>query len=154
MLWMIIAAIIIAIDQVSKFIIVSNIEYGKMVPVIDKFFYITYYINKGAAWGILQNGRVIFIIFTPVIAALLIYFIFKSENKLLKLSLAFILGGAIGNLIDRILSGGATDFLLFYIGTYPFPIFNAADMSVVFGTILLAIYLIFIYKEPEKKIDG
>lgn len=151
MFWIIIAAFIIAVDQISKYIIVSNIQYGQMSTVIESFFYITYHINKGAAWGILQNGRIIFIVLTPIIAAFLIYYIFKSNNKLLKLSLTLILGGAVGNLIDRILAGGATDFLLFYIGSYPFPIFNVADISVVIGTIMLAIYLIFIYKEPEIK---
>jgi signal peptidase II len=78
----------------------------------------------------------------------------KYDNRFLRFALSLILGGAIGNYIDRVIEGKVTDFLLFYIGSYPFPIFNAADMAVTCGTILLAIYMLFIYKEPPKKNQG
>jgi len=151
MIWIIIAALVIVIDRISKYIIESNVEYGQMISVIDNIFYITHHQNKGAAWGILQNGRIFFIILTPIIAVAIIYFIFKPESKFLKLALSFVLGGAAGNYIDRVLKGEVTDFLQVFIGTYPFPIFNIADSSIVLGTILLAIYLLFMHKEQKEK---
>ncbi|NTV90254.1 MAG: signal peptidase II [Clostridiales bacterium] len=150
MLWIIIAALVIAIDQGSKYLISVKIPYGEMIPVLGDFFQLTYHHNQGAAWGILQNARYFFVTLTIIVVAVMIYILFKTDSKFLKLSLSFLIGGAVGNLIDRIIRGGVTDFLNFFIGSYNFPTFNAADMSIVFGTILLAVYLLFIYKEPEK----
>lgn len=147
MIWILISILVIAIDRISKYVVVNNIETGEMIPVADKFFYLTLHKNPGAAWGILQNGRLFFLILIPVIAAVIVYVMIKFKHKLLRFSLALILGGAFGNYIDRLLEGKVTDFLLFYIGTYEFPIFNAADIAVTCGTILLAVYVIFIYKE-------
>lgn len=154
MLWIIISILVVAIDQFSKYIVVKNITTDQMIPVIDKFFYLTLHKNPGAAWGIMQNSRLFFLIIIPVISAAVIYFMLKSNSRFLRFSLALILGGAAGNYIDRLLEGKVTDFLLFYIGSYPFPIFNAADMAVTSGTILLAVYMLFIYKEPPKKNQG
>jgi len=154
MLWIIIPILVVVIDQISKYFVVENILPGQMIPVIDKFFYMTLHKNPGAAWGILQNSRVFFLIMIPIISASVIYFMVKNNNRFLRFSLALILGGAAGNYIDRLFEGTVTDFLLFYIGSYPFPIFNAADMAVTCGTILLAIYMLFIYKEPPKKNQG
>ena len=151
MLWAIIAILIAALDQIVKQIVISKIPYGEIIPVIDKFFYLTYHENKGAAWGFFQNGRIFFIVLTLLISIVIVYMIAKSKDKLLKLSLAVILGGALGNFIDRVLKGGVGDFLDFHIFSYHFPTFNVADMFVVIGTILLAIYLLFIYKEPVKE---
>ncbi len=147
MIWVLISVLVIIIDRISKYVVVSNIETGEMIPVVDKFFYLTLHKNPGAAWGILQNGRLFFLILIPVIAAFIIYIMIKNKHALMRFSLALILGGAIGNYIDRLFEGKVTDFLLFYIGKYEFPIFNAADIAVTFGTILLAVYVIFIYKE-------
>lgn len=152
MLWIILSLIIVILDQITKYIVVKNIDVGEMIPVIDKFFYLTLHMNSGAAWGVLKNGRVFFLIIVPIISAFVIYYLFKHKEKFLRFSLALILAGAVGNYIDRLLAGEVTDFLLFYIGTYPFPIFNVADIAVTCGTIAMAIYVFFIYKEPEKKV--
>ncbi|HEX2945759.1 MAG TPA: signal peptidase II [Clostridia bacterium] len=152
MIWILISVLVIILDRISKYIVVKNIEPGQMIPVVDKFFYLTLHKNPGAAWGILQNGRIFFLALTPVIAAIIIYIMVKNKSGFLRLSLSLILGGALGNYIDRLFEGKVTDFLFFYIGSYEFPIFNAADIAVTCGTILLAIYVIFIYKEsPAKK---
>ncbi|NLK85945.1 MAG: signal peptidase II [Clostridiaceae bacterium] len=150
MLWIIIPIIVVAIDQLTKYIVVKNIEVSQMIPVIDDFFYLTLHKNTGGAWGILQNSRLLFLILIPVVSVFLVYYIVKNNNRFLRFTLALILGGAIGNYIDRVAEGAVTDFLLFYIGSYPFPIFNAADIAVTCGTILLAVYVLFIYKEPQK----
>lgn len=150
MVWIIILIGSIALDRISKMVILDRMSLGDSVPVIDKFFYITYWENKGAAWGIFQNGRYFFIAITLCVSIVLAYMLYKSDNKLLKFSLALILSGAVGNLIDRIYKGSVTDFLHFYFGSYEFPIFNVADSLVVVGTFVLAYFLLFIYKEEEK----
>lgn len=149
MIWAVIIILIVAIDQVTKLFVSSKIPYGEIYPVIDKFFYITYHENKGAAWGILQNGRLFFIVVTLLVSSVIIYAISKSKDRMLKLSLAIILGGALGNFIDRVIKGGVGDFLDFYIFSYHFPTFNAADTFIVIGTALLAFYLLFVYKDPK-----
>ena len=151
MLWIAIVLILVAIDRYSKYVITQNIAYGDRIPVIGDFFYLTNHDNYGAAWGIFQNGRFFFIGMTAIVSIAIIVIMVKSHSKFLRLALSVILGGAFGNLIDRIYKGGVTDFLDFYIGSYHFPTFNAADMCVVAGTILLAVYMLFIYKAPEKK---
>lgn len=151
MIWIILAILIAAIDQISKYIVVKSIQPGEMIPIIENFFYLTFIRNKGAAFSILQNGRIFFLILTPIIACFLVYFIFKSKSRLLKLSLAMVLGGAAGNYVDRLFIGSVTDFFSFRFGSYPFAIFNVGDMIITIGTILLAIYLLFVYKEPVKK---
>jgi len=150
MFWALIIILIIAADQVSKFIISKNVDMGELIEIIRNFFYITYIRNKGAAWSIFQNGRYFFIVMTIFTSIVIIYLLLKSKNRIFSLSLSFILGGAIGNLIDRIAVGSVVDFLEFHFWSYRFPVFNVADIFITTGTILLAYYLIFIYKEPTK----
>ena len=150
MLWIAIAVAIVALDQISKFLIVSNVDFGQQIPVINDFFYITHWKNTGAAWGILENGRFFFIPFTIILSIVLIYIHIKSDNKFLKLALSIILGGAMGNFIDRVYQGSVVDFLQFFFGTYQFPIFNVADSFVVIGTGLMIWYIIFIQKENSE----
>jgi signal peptidase II len=151
MLWGVIIFIAVILDRISKMYIVRHIGFTKSIPVINNFFYITYWENKGAAWGILQGGRYAFIILTVIISAGILHILYRSENKILKLSLSIILGGAVGNFIDRVYKGSVVDFLEFHFGSYQFPIFNVADSCVVVGTILLAYYLLFIYKDKKEK---
>ncbi|MGI6778628.1 MAG: signal peptidase II [Acetivibrionales bacterium] len=154
MIWLILAAFIVAIDQATKYLVVSNIELGEKIVLIDKLFHLTYIENKGAAWGIFQNGRYVFIVLTILVSVIVAYFLFKSDNRLLKLALSFILGGGAGNLIDRVLRGSVVDFLGVYIGSYEFPKFNVADSFIVVGTIILAYYMIFVYKEGAESNNG
>lgn len=150
MIWTIIVVVIIVMDQVSKFAIVKSVRMGDLVKVIDNFFYITYIRNKGAAWSIFQNGRYFFIVLTVAASIMLIYFLRKSNSKVFSLALSFILGGAVGNLIDRVVEGSVVDFLEFHFWSYQFPTFNVADTFVTIGTIILAYYMIFIYRESAK----
>lgn len=146
LIWIAIAGIIITADQASKYIILKHVEYNSFIPVINKFFYITHHENKGAAWGMLQNRLHILIPLTIIISVIMGYVMIKAESRVLKLSLSFILGGAIGNLIDRISKGKVIDFLDFYFGKYNFPTFNVADIFIFTGTILLAVFILVIYK--------
>ena len=149
MLWIIIIAIIVALDQIVKYIIINNVDLGTSVIVINNFFYITHIKNTGAAWSILQGKRLFFIAVTLVACGFIIYYLYNAGNKLLKFSLSLIFAGAVGNIIDRVAKGSVTDFLEFQFGSYTFPIFNIADISVVIGSILLAYYILFIYKEKK-----
>ena len=148
MLWIIITILVVVIDQATKRIVVSNIGPSEMIPVIDRFFYLTP--QEQAAHGDIQDSSVLFLVLVPVIAVFLVVAIIRNRTGS-EGGLGLILGGAIGNYIDRLAEGKVIDFLLFYIGSYPFPVFNAADIAVTCGTILLAVYVLFIYKEPKKE---
>lgn len=123
------------------------------VPVIDHFFYITSHRNRGAAFGILQNQRGFFLIITTSIVIFIAYYLWKSRDKhvLLLVSLSLILGGALGNLMDRIYCGQVTDFLDFRFGGYSFPIFNVADSLIVIGVSLLLLLLLLYPQFLEDK---
>ena len=120
------------------------------IPVIKGVLYFTYVENRGAAFGILQNHRWIFITVTILaMIAIIVYIAWKEpKNKMLLLSLALILGGGIGNLIDRISLSYVIDFI--DVRLIHFPVFNIADICVVCGCILLCIYIVFFDGKKEK----
>lgn len=150
MMWAIIIIAGFILDRVSKLWVMNKIE-GNPVTVIDKFFYLRHLENEGAAFSILQGRTLFFIIITSVIVLFMVGFLVKNKNKFLRLSISLILPGALGNLYDRIFNDGkVVDFLEFHFGSYAFPTFNVADCFVVVGTIFLAIYILFIYKEAPK----
>lgn len=129
----------------------QNISYGEKIPVINDFFYLAHYKNTGAAWGIMAGWRFFLIPVTIIVSIILAYYLVKSDNRLFKVSLSMILGGAIGNLIDRSFrEGGVVDFLDFHFGSYNFPTFNVADCFIVIGTILLSYYILFILKDEKE----
>lgn len=137
----IIAIFGIALDQISKLYIASNLILYKKNPIINNFFNITYVQNKGAAWGILDGNTVFLVLITLIALFIIIRFIFKEENltKLDILSYGLLLGGITGNFIDRILRGFVIDFLDFYIFGYDFPVFNIADIMIVVSVIIMVI---------------
>lgn len=147
MIWVIIAVSAIALDQLTKLLVINTLALNSSVTVINNFFSISHIKNKGAAWGVFQDGRIVFIITTVIVVLVLAVLINRSNNRLFKTILSIIIGGALGNWIDRVLYGEVTDFLHFKFWSYDFPVFNVSDMFVVVGTILLAIYLIFIEKD-------
>lgn len=147
MLWAIIVILVVSIDQIVKHVITTNLTVGALKQVIPNFFYITHYENTGIAWSLMNNSRYIIIGITSIVAVAIGYYLFKSDKTIVKISLSLILGGAIGNLIDRIFTGSVTDFLEFHFGSYTFPIFNAADICIVTGAVILCYYLLFLYKE-------
>jgi signal peptidase II len=141
------ALLVFAADQATKWIIVKKMDLGQSIPVIDQVLYITSHRNRGAAFGILQDQRYFFIVITIIVVAAVIYYLQKhATDKLLKTALALVLGGALGNFIDRLLRGEVVDFVDVYIGSYDFPIFNVADSALVIG-----VGLIFIQSFMESK---
>ncbi|MGP4040375.1 signal peptidase II [Gracilibacillus sp. D59] len=146
-----VALAVVIVDQLTKWLVVTNMEIGERITVIESFFYLTSHRNSGAAWGILEGQMVFFYIITLIVVAFIIFYIqkFAKESKWLGLALAFVLGGAIGNFIDRLFRKEVVDFLDVYIGTYDYPIFNIADSSLVVGVIVIFIYTLF--DERNKK---
>jgi len=151
MLWTILIAVLFILDQATKAYVRNNLPLGVKNEVIPGFFYFTHVENTGAAFGIMKNGRYFFIVLTVIVCAILVYIMIKNSHALLRLSVAFILGGAAGNWIDRVVRGKVTDFFDFYIFGYDYPVFNVADICINIGTFLLFIYIIFIFKEPGKE---
>ncbi len=143
----ILTVILIIIDQISKYNILTKMNLGESIEIINNFFYITSHRNRGAAWGILEDSRLFFIVVTSIFLILFLMYIYKNKNNYNKydiITYSLILGGSIGNFIDRIKSGEVVDFLDFNLFGYPFPIFNFADIFICVGVFLL---IIKIYNE-------
>jgi signal peptidase II len=136
-----IAVGVIILDQLTKWLVVSNMEIGESIPIVENFFYLTSHRNQGAAWGILQGQMWFFYIITIIVIGVVVYYIqqYGKESKLAGVALSLILAGAIGNFIDRVVRKEVVDFADTYIFTYDFPIFNVADSSLVIGVILVMI---------------
>lgn len=160
---------VVIIDQISKIYIkgidipflgftIHGMPYNSSINVIDNFFLITFIENPGMAFGIQLGGKLLLSIFTLIATVLIIYFLIKNKNETLylRMSLAFILGGAVGNLIDRLFYGviygyaplfygrvvdffhfNMPDFSIFGKHFYTFPIFNIADISVTIGFVMI-----------------
>lgn len=141
----IVAFIILIIDQVTKFFAL-NLRDGKVIYLIDEFLKFKYLENRGAAFGILQNQKWLLSLVSIAVIIYLIYFYFKYKNRLssiYRVTLGLILGGAIGNLIDRMVRNFVVDFIsVTFPNGYNFPIFNVADMAIVIGVILILILTI------------
>ena len=140
-----ISLLVVVIDQVSKLAVRFYLEYGKPYQVLGDFFKLTYIENPGMAFGIRFGGQRFFTTFAILATVVILVYIFKakSERFSLRFSLALILGGAIGNLIDRFLYGKVVDFLEFGIAGLRWPIFNIADTAVSIGMVLLVVLILF-----------
>ncbi|GIP25196.1 lipoprotein signal peptidase [Paenibacillus sp. J23TS9] len=141
MWYYILALIAFLVDQGTKFMIAKQLVIGEEIPVIGNFFLITSSRNNGAAFGILPNQRWFFIIVTVCVVVAIIWYMQRvrksSSRKLLPIALSLVLGGAVGNFLDRALNGEVVDFLMLNFGSYTFPIFNIADSCIVIGVALI-----------------
>lgn len=139
---LIIVILIVVLDQLTKFLVTSNLTLHQSIPVVKNIFYISFVSNRGAAFGIFKNQTPIFI-GAALFAILLIFSNIRktgfSKLSIYNLSLALILAGAIGNLIDRLRFGYVVDFLDFRI----WPVFNIADSAITIGAILLGWMMLF-----------
>jgi signal peptidase II len=135
----------LVIDRITKIWALKRLTEGRDIVIIKNLFSFSYLENRGAAFGIFQNKVLLLSIVTSVVILGMIYYLVKYRpvSKLLRYSLALIISGAIGNLIDRYAYKYVVDFiLLHYKDVYYFPTFNVADMMVVSGTFLLAICIL------------
>lgn len=149
-----ITLIIIIFDVISKIFISNILILNKSITIIPNFFYLTYTHNYGGAWSIFDNSTLFITIVSFLIIVGIIYYLFKNKvtKKIEIVGYSLLLGGAIGNLIDRIVYGYVIDFLDFYIFKYDFPIFNVADIGIVVGIILLLVSMILeVYKNDNKR---
>lgn len=148
MIW-IIAISILILDQLTKYLIVANFDYLQSVPVIKDIFHLTLVHNYGAAFGILQNQRILFIAIALLVLGVIIYFYRQLPSDWIsKLAIGLAIGGTIGNLIDRVRLGYVIDFFDFRI----WPVFNIADSAIVVGMLLLAWKIIITDEYEEEKI--
>jgi signal peptidase II len=135
----------LVIDRITKIWALNRLTEGRDIVIIKNLFSFSYLENRGAAFGIFQNKVLPLAIVTSAVILGMIYFLvkYKPASKLLRYSLALIISGAIGNLIDRFTYKYVVDFiLLHYKDVYYFPTFNVADMLVVCGTFLLSICIL------------
>ena len=140
-LLVVIATAVVLIDQWSKQYIQLQMLPGMSIPVVDGIFHITYVLNPGAAFGILENQRMLFIAIALLMLGLTIYFLrhIPETFRLMRLGLSLLAGGAIGNVIDRVQTGYVVDFLDFRI----WPVFNLADIAIVTGVSCVIYTLVF-----------
>lgn len=131
----------IIVDQIIKFIIKANMNIADTINIIPNFFRITFLKNEGAAFSILSGNRLLFIFITVLVLILFYFFLLKNKKiiKTKQLLYGLLLGGIIGNFIDRILYGYVIDYLDFNIGEFNYPVFNIADSLIVISIIWLIV---------------
>lgn len=142
--WLAIALALVLIDQLTKQAVLIAFLPGERLPVINGFFDLTLVFNRGAAFSILANAggwqRWFFVGIGAAATVFIVLMLWRhGSQKLFSLALTLILGGAIGNVIDRVLRGEVVDFLLFFWRTWHFPAFNVADSAITIGAALLIV---------------
>ena len=135
-------------DQASKWLVTQSIVLHESVAVIPGFFRLTHVVNRGAAFGLLSDSEwnvAILILFSLVALAVVSTLLWRNSHRVSPtgFGLALILGGAVGNLWDRLLDGHVVDFLDFHLGAYHWPAFNVADSAIVLGALLLVGEILF-----------
>lgn len=158
-MWMVVALSVVAADQITKWAIIEWVPLYSKVP-INEFFNLTHQRNTGAAFSFLADAggwqRWFFVALSSIVSVVLVVWIWRIRNErlaILSAGLALVLGGAVGNLIDRIVLGYVTDFLQVWFGSWPFPSFNVADAGISVGAALLIIDALF-FSGREAKPDG
>jgi signal peptidase II len=157
MLPLILCLIIVVIDQFTKVWVRSTFVYGgEPLEIIPGFFNLVYVRNPGAAWGMLGGQQVVLITLSIVVFILLVIFHRRVLNPTLdhRIALGLMLGGVLGNLIDRIKLGWVTDFLDFHIGTHHFPSFNVADSAICIAVGLYLLSSLWHKSHPLKNEAG
>lgn len=167
-LWISVAIFIL--DQITKWIVKQNMLLHESISVLGNFFRLTYVENRGMAFGITVSNHVFFTVFAVLASVVILLYLFKlkGDQAWPRMSMSIILGGAMGNLLDRIIRGQVVDFLDFEffdikIRAFRFlfiqfngfeldrwPVFNVADIAVTIGMIMLLFYIIFLEKSEEE----
>jgi signal peptidase II len=152
--WLILSALIVALDQATKFVVVRSLAASQAVEVTS-FFNLVLVYNPGAAFSFLADGagwqRGLFVGIAIVASVWIVYLLRKyPDQRLFALALALILAGAVGNLIDRIAVGAVIDFLDFHAFGYHWPAFNVADSAITCGAVLL----VWDALKPRRKVQG
>ncbi|MEK4424354.1 signal peptidase II [Solibacillus sp. FSL K6-1523] len=147
----------VIIDQWTKWLVVKNMELGERISIWDPWFGLLSHRNRGAAWGMLEGQMWLFTVVTiGVIIAILYFYHTEAKGKpLFQISLMLLLGGALGNFIDRLFRGEVVDFFDVFIPiiNYDFPIFNIADAALTIAVVMLFITIILEEKAEKKKVE-
>jgi len=163
MKWLWLSLLTVALDQLTKVIAETELLLHKPVAIFPGFN-LTLMYNKGAAFSFLSDAggwqRILFVTLSTVISIFLLFWLKQitrdpkqQHNHLLQVAIAFILGGAIGNLIDRAATGAVVDFIQVYYSTHYFPAFNIADSAITLGAGLLILDMIFESKRSKTSND-
>ena len=152
--WLILSVLVIGLDLWTKALAESSIQYGEFIPVLP-FFNLTLAYNPGAAFSFLADAggwqRYFFTVVAVVaVIVMLVWLLRLKREPLVASALALVIGGALGNLHDRIVHGYVIDFLGFYWGNSHFPAFNLADSAITLGAILLIIDMLFAGKKSDE----
>jgi len=142
---LLLALFIVIIDQLSKLYIQTHMVLGMSIPVIQDVFHITYILNPGAAFGLFEHQTAFFVLIAVCMVVTASYFYprIPKQYRLMRIGIGLIVGGAMGNVIDRIKTGYVVDFFDFRI----WPIFNIADVGIVCGVGCIIFTIIYLYKE-------
>ncbi len=139
--WLLVSVVVIVLDQTSKYWITHSFQYGDSLT-ITSFFNLMLIYNTGAAFSLLASApgwqRGLFIVIALVASVVIVYLLRRSSSNILfSFALSLVLGGALGNLVDRVMLGHVVDFLDFHYGGHHWPAFNVADMAITGGAIML-----------------
>jgi len=140
---------LVVLDQVTKALVINFFNLYDSVALLP-MINLTFVVNYGFAFGLLNNPSLNQILVSLVILAIIIYFLYlliKTQDKIFQLTLTLILAGALGNFIDRIFRGFVIDFIDIYIGKYHWPAFNIADSCITVGFVVLMINILFLNKK-------
>lgn len=164
MVYYLLALLVIVLDQAAKYLIVHNLDLYQQVPVIGDFFIITSQRNRGAAFSILQEQQLLFIAITVIVVAGIVYYmrrVIRDRKAMLATALGLLLGGALGNFLDRARTGEVVDFLMFNFRfplfgnkvDYTFPVFNIADTAITIGVLLILLdtFLSWLKERKEQR---
>lgn len=147
--WIILAAIIVIIDQLAKLLVIANIGSMDSIHIIPGLFDFVYVENTGAAFSILSENTVLLSLISVAfcLGVCIFWYIKKPKNKLFCTALTMLFAGALGNAIDRIFRGFVVDFI--YASFITFPVFNIADIAITCGAAILIIYMLFFDKDEK-----
>ncbi|NTU71744.1 MAG: signal peptidase II [Coriobacteriia bacterium] len=152
-LFLALSLVILVLDQVAKWVVRSNMLEGRSIPLVPGALNLLFVQNVGAAFGLLPGFQPVFIATSVFVLLIVAGFWFKTRpsHPLVVVALALVSAGALGNLIDRAVLGSVTDFLEFAF--VEFPVFNIADMAIVSGVALLALWIVFLMPD-ETPVDA
>lgn len=140
------------VDQWSKAWVRGCFSEGESLPLVEPVLHLTYIENQGAAFGIMAGHTLFFVVFTLLVLSALVFYVLKEayDNRLAITGMSFVVGGALGNLVDRVMKGSVTDMFDLRI----WPVFNVADIAVCLGFGLLLVYLIFYSEQRDDSYEN
>lgn len=150
------AAFVVALDQWTKWLVVKNMTLNERIVILDPYLALYSHRNRGAAWGMLQGQMGLFTIITIIVIIGIIYYFHKEAKgkPMFQVGLMLLLGGAIGNFIDRLVKNEVVDFadVLIPIINYDFPIFNIADAALTIGVVITILFILKEERAEKKKV--